>query len=137
MKTIVLIILGLSLVGCSDPTYEPPCPASVAPAIVVRVVDSATQELLSGSASGVVSTGSFTDSLEACGLGSHGEVFVLCAAQGLSGVFAVSVGVPTHAPWDTTGVVVPRGRCGNGTAYLVVPLDRLASRPGSAPARER
>jgi hypothetical protein len=102
------------------------CPAVVLPAIEARVFDANTHELITERASGFVTNGQVSDSLSVCSLDGQGRALSLCGALGSGGTFYVTVSAPGYQPWDSTGVVVPRGRCGNGTASLEIALRSLA-----------
>ena len=127
------VALGLgvtiALVVACDGSEEHfgPCLPGQLPAIEVVVVDASTQEQLSGRASGLVTNGERTDSLRVCQR-DHGQVLSRCGMYGFGGTFYVMVVAPEYQAWDTTGVVVPFGRCGNPTAHLDVALKRFSSR---------
>lgn len=116
------VLAAATLMSCDDPPGGP-CPETPArPAIEVAVTAAGTGDPLTGSASGFVSEGTYTDSLRVCESDAQGTPLMRCAAWGRSGTYAVSVSAAGYATWDTSGVFVPRGRCDSGTVRLDVKL---------------
>lgn len=122
-----VVLVTLLYFGCDDPVEAPvPCPAIVLPAIEVKAIDAVTLEIISGAAHGLVTNGEHADSLRVCSFDDEGRVFTRCGAAGFSGTFYVMVSAVGYQPWDSTGVVVHRGQCGNLTTNLEIALTPLA-----------
>src|SRR5262245_41569728 len=121
----VLLTVVAIVAACGDRNTF--CPLVVAPAIEVKVMDAVTRESLTAIASGIVTNGQRSDSLRVCQRNQQGQAVTRCAMYGLSGSFYVTVEVPGYQRWDSTGVVVPFGGCGNGTTHLNVGMRRPAA----------
>jgi hypothetical protein len=121
------MLAAVTLLACDDESVAP-CPlAPVGPAIRVTVTAAATGAALTASAAGLVTEGTYSDSLRVCDTDVQGTPTARCAAWGRAGTYAVSLSAAGYAPWDTSGVFVPRGRCENGTIQLDVRLQLISS----------
>lgn len=102
--------------GCSDYGPNAACAAVRSIAIEVNVTDSITGLARADSATGLVQSGSYTDSLL-----PYGSTPNLLFAGDRLGTYSVTVSRPGYATWSRTGIAVTnRGACGN---VLPVQLD--------------
>lgn len=107
---------GLGLAGCVDNLAI--CIDSGA-AIVVQVNDAVTGTSLTDGARGVISDGTYSDSLRPEADGSRQ---VLAAGAGRPGRYDVTVVHPGYQPWHASDIVVGSTACGLSGQVLEVGL---------------
>ena len=127
MRSLALLTLAAALAAC-DTGGAGICPAVIAPAVVVNVLDATTGGPVAEGAIAVARDGAFADTLQVSAYGSDGQdvVVSLAGAWGRAGEYRVTVERAGYARWERSGVVVRSsgGECPQPvTAVLEARLD--------------
>jgi hypothetical protein len=123
--------LCLVLAAC-DQSLSFVCPDSQQPAVLLQVIDAATELSVADQATGWWRVGNVTDSLRHTQRPSGGQSIegtTQLAAFGPAGVYQIRVQRPGHAEWVRTDLVVSESECGPATVRLTavsVPVNAVS-----------
>jgi hypothetical protein len=118
-----LVLSGCGVLDLVDPVL---CAGVVSRAVEVEVRDALTGEPAADGAIGTARSGGFVETLQVIGWISHPgprTAVMLGGVDERPGVYTVTVHKPGYLPWERTGVVAERGRCGVTTAHLTANLE--------------
>jgi hypothetical protein len=110
----IAIVSPLLLTGCQESFA---CLTNIEPAVIVTPVLASSGAAIESDGKGVITKGSFRDSLQPYQLTVEG-VPTSFAGFGQSGVYTVTLEIPGYAAWQRNDVSVDAGSCGVVTSRL-------------------
>lgn len=107
-----LLLLSLSLTGCSKPTEEQVmCTMEARPALAIVVVDSLSGAGLAASAVAIAREGAFAETL-------RGADSLVSGVHERAGTYRVELSAPGYVDWSRDGVTAARDQCHVQTVQL-------------------
>jgi hypothetical protein len=120
-----LTLFGIAvIVSCRAPA-QALCTLIFAPTVIVEISDSATGAPLAEQARGLISDGSYSDSLRPYGSNEDGVLLSRQAGGERPGTYDVTVVHPGYVAWQVRRIRIGRDLCHVRTAVIRAKLKRL------------